>query len=206
MGRKAMKDITLSDGTRIPKGTFVNAPAYAMHHDDAHLEHADTFDPFRFARMRSVEGQSAKHQLTSTSPEYIPFGHGQHAWYVSPITPPGSVQQRCDTQNTVSIQSREIFRFERAEGDPGVHHPQLRPEARGRGVAPAEHLRFNGRRARPARSRSFQKTRGFYPTGLRLGRRDVRVDGRLSGMLRQPLDNAGSNFLNLRARSRSQGG
>ena len=78
MGRKAMKDITLSDGTRIPKGTFVNAPAYAMHHDDAHLEHADTFDPFRFARMRGVEGHSSKHQFTSTSSAYtgIGFSHG----------------------------------------------------------------------------------------------------------------------------------
>ncbi|KAM5541327.1 hypothetical protein V8D89_004881 [Ganoderma adspersum] len=79
ISRKAVKDITLRDGTRIPKGTLVSANAYAHQHDAAILEHADTFDAFRFARMRSTAGQSLKHQFTSTSPEYVPFGHGQHA-------------------------------------------------------------------------------------------------------------------------------
>ena len=40
------------------------------------------FDPLRFADMRSEEGASIKHQFVSTSPEYVPFGHGKHAWYV----------------------------------------------------------------------------------------------------------------------------
>ncbi|KAI1787002.1 cytochrome P450 [Ganoderma leucocontextum] len=79
MSRKAMKDVVLNDGTRIPKGTLVSAAAYPQHHDAALFENADTFDPFRFARMRSVQGESLKHQFSSTSPEYIPFGHGQHA-------------------------------------------------------------------------------------------------------------------------------
>ena len=80
-----MQDITLHDGTRIPMGTRVSANAHAHHHDPALLGHADTFDAFRYARMRSVDvaGESLKHQFTSPSPEYIPFGYGQHSWCVT---------------------------------------------------------------------------------------------------------------------------
>lgn len=87
MGRKAMKDITLSDGTRIPKGTEVYVNMNAQHHDAALLAgtDADTFDAFRYARMRAAsgEGESLKNQFTSTSPEFVAFGHGQHAWCVA---------------------------------------------------------------------------------------------------------------------------
>ena len=84
MSRVAMKDVVLQDGTRLPRGTMVAVTSYAMHHDTALLSGADTFDPFRFARMRGAEegpGQGAKHQLTSTSPEFLAFAHGRHAWY-----------------------------------------------------------------------------------------------------------------------------
>ena len=83
MGRIAMKDVTLSDGTRIPQGTMVSAAAHPTHHDDALFPDAGTFDAFRFARMRAAGvGESIKHQFTSTSPEFLPFGHGHHAWCV----------------------------------------------------------------------------------------------------------------------------
>ncbi|KAM5541311.1 hypothetical protein V8D89_004865 [Ganoderma adspersum] len=78
--RIALKDITLHDGTRIPAGTLVSANTYPLHHDAALLEDADKFDPFRYARMRSVEGgPRLKHQFAHTSPEYIVFGYGPHA-------------------------------------------------------------------------------------------------------------------------------
>ena len=86
MGRKAMKDLTLSDGTPIPRGTILAAAAHATHHDSTTLDHADKFDAFRYARMRSAmapgDVKSLKHQFTTTSPEYIPFVHGLHAWCV----------------------------------------------------------------------------------------------------------------------------
>ena len=86
MGRKAMKDLTLSNGTLIPRGTILAAAAHATHHDSTTLDHADKFDAFRYARMRSAmapgDVKSLKHQFTTTSPEYIPFGHGLHAWCV----------------------------------------------------------------------------------------------------------------------------
>ena len=62
MHRKAMKDITLYDGTRIPRGTTITLAAGPMHHDEAFLENAKSFDPFRYACMRSTGiGESLKH-------------------------------------------------------------------------------------------------------------------------------------------------
>lgn len=75
-----MRDLTLSDGTFIPKDTLIAAASYPMHYDDVIYENAATFDPFRFSRMREEDGEGTKHQFVNTSVEYIPFGHGKHAW------------------------------------------------------------------------------------------------------------------------------
>lgn len=83
--RKAVKDVTLSDGTRIPRGTLVAAAAVTAHSDDARYgPDALAFDPFRFARLREGGGADAvlKHQLVNTSVDFITFGHGKHAWCV----------------------------------------------------------------------------------------------------------------------------
>lgn len=77
-----MKDITFNDGTFIPKGTVIAAAAHCTHVDETNYTDANAFDGFRFARMREVEGESTKHQYVNTSPKYIPFSHGRHAWYV----------------------------------------------------------------------------------------------------------------------------
>ena len=84
--RKAVKDVTLSDGTRIPRGTLVAAAAVTAHSDDARYgPDALAFDPFRFARLREGGGADAvlKHQLVNTSVDFITFGHGKHAWCVA---------------------------------------------------------------------------------------------------------------------------
>ena len=75
-----MQDVTLHDGTFLPKGTLVVAAKCAMHYDDNNYENANKFDAFRFVRMREVPGQALKHQFVTTSPEYIAFGHGKSAW------------------------------------------------------------------------------------------------------------------------------
>ena len=80
--RKAMKDFRFSDGTLIPEGAFVSAAFMSIHHDEAYYENPDVFDPLMFADIRNEEGEGLKHQMVSTSLEYIPFGHGRHAWYV----------------------------------------------------------------------------------------------------------------------------
>ncbi|KAM5535874.1 hypothetical protein V8D89_010492 [Ganoderma adspersum] len=77
--RKVMKDITLSDGTFLPKGTLVVAASHSTHHDEANYRDAEAFDPFRFSKMREGEGEALKHQFVNTSLDYISFGHGRHA-------------------------------------------------------------------------------------------------------------------------------
>lgn len=81
LGRKVVKDVTLLDGTFLPRGTELLATAYGIHHNDATYEDPDVFDPFRFSRMR--EGSKTKHancQLVHPSPYYLSFGYGRHAW------------------------------------------------------------------------------------------------------------------------------
>ncbi|KAI0640730.1 cytochrome P450 [Trametes meyenii] len=77
--RIAMKDVTLADGTLIPRGTLVSAASYPTHHDESLYADPELFDPFRFARMREEEGGATRHQFVNTSVDYMPFGHGKHA-------------------------------------------------------------------------------------------------------------------------------
>ncbi|KAH9915855.1 cytochrome P450 [Fomitopsis serialis] len=77
--RKTLQDTTLSDGTFIPADTLVAGASNATHRDPRNYENPEVFDPFRFADLREEDGASIKHQFVSTSPEYVPFGHGKHA-------------------------------------------------------------------------------------------------------------------------------
>lgn len=79
LGRKAMVDITLSDGTFIPKGTLVVAAMAPVHYDESVYADPDVLEPFRFAKMRGDDGEGLKHQLVNTSYNFLPFGHGKHA-------------------------------------------------------------------------------------------------------------------------------
>jgi cytochrome P450 len=82
MSRLALKDFTFSDGTFIPKGTLISAAAGPIHGDNEIYPNAAVFDPFRFSKMRDEEGEGVKHHLVTTQPDYVPFGHGRHAWCV----------------------------------------------------------------------------------------------------------------------------
>lgn len=77
--RKAMKDFTFSDGTFIPAGSIISAASVATHTNEEFYDDAQVFNPWRFSDMRSEEGEGTKHQMVSTSTEYIAFGHGRHA-------------------------------------------------------------------------------------------------------------------------------
>ena len=75
-----MKDVTLCDGTVLPKGTLVVANLFGTHNDDELYPNPGEFDPFRFARIRDGDGEGTKHQFVATSTSYVPFGIGRHAW------------------------------------------------------------------------------------------------------------------------------
>ncbi|KAF8844235.1 cytochrome P450 [Paxillus ammoniavirescens] len=77
--RKAMQNFTFSDGTVVPKGTFVAIASKATHLDNEVYDNAEMFDPFRFANMGDEDGDFAKHSLVSINLEYFPFGQGIHA-------------------------------------------------------------------------------------------------------------------------------
>ncbi|KAM5539978.1 hypothetical protein V8D89_006481 [Ganoderma adspersum] len=76
--RKAMKDITLSDGTYLPEGSLFAFAGQATHSDSRNYDRSEKFEPFRFSDLREA-GESARHQFVNTSSEYMPFGRGKHA-------------------------------------------------------------------------------------------------------------------------------
>lgn len=83
--RMSLKDLKLSDGTFIPTGTLVVAPALPTHRDPENYTNSDEFDPLRFVNLSNEERSgngSAKYQFVTTSAEYLGFGHGKHAWCV----------------------------------------------------------------------------------------------------------------------------
>ncbi|ETW81028.1 cytochrome P450 monooxygenase 51 [Heterobasidion irregulare TC 32-1] len=79
MQRHALKPFTFSNGQMVPTGTLLSCTSMSVHHDAENYTNADVFDPWRFSDMREGEGEAAKHQMVSTTPEFLAFGHGKHA-------------------------------------------------------------------------------------------------------------------------------
>lgn len=81
------KPITLKDGTRIPAGTFIEAPGMSILHDAEHYADPDCFDPYRFYRLRTEEDtrdpnefkSRESYQYVSVTKENTAFGYGRHA-------------------------------------------------------------------------------------------------------------------------------
>jgi cytochrome P450 len=75
------KDIQLSDGSRLPKGTFISVPTYSTARDPAYYDSVEDFDPFRFARMRkeSPTQTNDEHAFSSVAPSSLGFGYGAYA-------------------------------------------------------------------------------------------------------------------------------
>jgi cytochrome P450 len=82
MRRKAKTDFTFSDGTVIPAGAVVAAPAYGIHRDSTKYPNPDTFDPLRFSNMRDQDGKDSKLQMVTPDPNFLIFGLGKHMWCV----------------------------------------------------------------------------------------------------------------------------
>ena len=81
VSRLALRPFTFSNGVTVPAGTLVAAPSSAIHTDGEIYPNPETFNGFRFAKLREDDGAPAVgQQATSTSAEYLPFGYGRHAW------------------------------------------------------------------------------------------------------------------------------
>ncbi|KAK1658301.1 cytochrome P450 [Colletotrichum godetiae] len=78
MQRIAVKDVTLSDGTFVPKGANIAVSSHSLW-DAAVYPEPEKWDAYRFLRMREEPGKENVSQLVSTLPEHLGFGHGKHA-------------------------------------------------------------------------------------------------------------------------------
>ncbi|KAI0721404.1 cytochrome P450 [Cerioporus squamosus] len=77
--RMTIRDMTLVDGTFVPKGTLIAVASSPAHRDEKLYPDADVFDPFRFSRACEETGVSAAQAFTHTSAKWLAFGHGKHA-------------------------------------------------------------------------------------------------------------------------------
>ena len=77
MGRYVMEEVTLSDGTVLPKGSRIMVVGKNM--DPTVFPEPERFDAARFLRLREQPGQEHSWQFVTTSPDHMLFGHGQHA-------------------------------------------------------------------------------------------------------------------------------
>ena len=77
MQRRVEKTVTLSDGTRLPKGSFISVPTYQMFDPKYWGPDAEKFDGHRFLNMRNQPGQENRWQFVTTSAEHLGFGHGK---------------------------------------------------------------------------------------------------------------------------------
>ncbi|TFK19403.1 cytochrome P450 [Coprinopsis marcescibilis] len=72
--RIALQDYTFSNGVTVPKGTWVSTDLVTAH---SRYSNAEEFDPWRFYNIHKESGKPA--DITTTTPEYLLFGHGRHA-------------------------------------------------------------------------------------------------------------------------------
>ncbi|KZO94405.1 cytochrome P450 [Calocera viscosa TUFC12733] len=78
MGRKAMRDVTLSDGTFVPRGAKVMLNLYGIHHDPELFDKPDEFDPWRYSRRVEAGESEASNALATASGEFLFWGGGSH--------------------------------------------------------------------------------------------------------------------------------
>lgn len=78
MRRRANYDITLSDGTLIPKGTRICVSNHWMW-DTSVYQKPEEFDPSRFRTRASRFNYDFASKFVSPSPEHLGFGLGRHA-------------------------------------------------------------------------------------------------------------------------------
>ena len=78
MRRVASDDVYLKDGHKIDKGTRL-AVSNCWMWDSTFYEDPETFDAYRFVKLRQVLGREASANLASVSPEHMAFGLGSHA-------------------------------------------------------------------------------------------------------------------------------
>lgn len=94
VSRGVLKTVAAKDGIKlpgphgahIPFGTKVGVHAYPVHYDEAIYPRAKEFDPLRFCEINTAGEEKTKTSgnrgtpLVTTSPAFMGFSHGRHAW------------------------------------------------------------------------------------------------------------------------------
>ncbi|PSK56847.1 Ent-kaurene oxidase [Elsinoe australis] len=78
MNRYVERDIVLSDGTLLPKGSRVMVTAESYIDPELYPE-PEKFKVDRFLKLRNQAGEENNWQFVTTSSKHMTFGHGQHA-------------------------------------------------------------------------------------------------------------------------------
>lgn len=76
-----LKGFTLSNGQYIPAGVNIEVPSYSIYQDADNFPDSDTFDGFRFYKLRQQGGATnhARNQFVTTNEQNLAFGYGRHA-------------------------------------------------------------------------------------------------------------------------------
>ncbi|KAK0493209.1 cytochrome P450 [Armillaria luteobubalina] len=79
MLRLVKKDLVFLDGTVVPAGNHITAASYSTHMDEENYEDPLEFKPWRFSDKRKEAGKGIRHQMVTTSLDYLLFGGGRPA-------------------------------------------------------------------------------------------------------------------------------
>ncbi|KAK0226700.1 cytochrome P450 [Armillaria fumosa] len=79
MLRLVKKDFVFSDGTVFPAGNQIAVASYSTHTDEENYEDPLEFKPWRFSDKRKEDGEGIRHQMVTTSLDYLLFGGGRPA-------------------------------------------------------------------------------------------------------------------------------
>lgn len=75
-----MKDITFSDGTTVPAGSYISSP-FSVHYDEEFYPDPYKFDPSRHINDTLSNGMANNSSgMFRTNPHYFVFGHGKYPW------------------------------------------------------------------------------------------------------------------------------
>jgi len=77
LGRVVMEDITLPDGTYLPKNSEILVSSHPMW-DEKIFPEPEKYDAHRFVNIRKAPGNENKGQLTTTENHFLAFGRGKH--------------------------------------------------------------------------------------------------------------------------------
>ncbi|KAK7554665.1 cytochrome P450 [Phyllosticta citricarpa] len=77
--RLVTKDITLKDGTFLPRGIIINVDSSNRYKDSTLYSDPEEFDAWRYMRLREQTGSASHHQFVSSNPESLFWGQGRHA-------------------------------------------------------------------------------------------------------------------------------